>query len=98
MEVSMEGLRYKEVISLVDGSRFGYVGDVSFDVETGQIQALIIHGRLRCWGFLGREEDFIIPWQSVSRFGEDIILVEHKPQSLGRHHAPPRQKEKYARF
>ena len=36
----------------------------------------MVPGRLRLFGLLGREEDRIFPWESVRRFGEDIILVE----------------------
>lgn len=76
MEISMESLRYKEVISTEDGSRYGFVGDVSLDTGSGQIKSLIIHGKPRLFGLLGRDEDYIIPWNAISRLGEDIILVK----------------------
>ena len=76
METRIAELRYKEVISVEDGSRFGYVGDMEVDLETGQVRALVVPGRRRFFGLLGREEDKVIPWGSVRRFGEDIILVE----------------------
>ena len=76
----MEELRYKEVISLADGSRFGYIGDVELDLESGRVLALVVPGRRRLFGLLGREEDRHIPWDAVRRFGEDIILVEDPPQ------------------
>ena len=40
------------------------------------MKALVVPGRLRFFGLLGREEDKVFPWESVRRFGEDIILVE----------------------
>lgn len=73
-------LRCKEVVSVSDGSRFGFVGDVEMDLDSGQVRALVIPGRLRLFGLLGREEDRRIPWDLVRRFGEDIILVEDAPQ------------------
>lgn len=76
MESRIAQLRYKEVISMADGSRFGYVGDLEIDLERGQVNALVIPGRRRLFGLLGREEDRRIPWESVQRFGEDIILVQ----------------------
>ena len=76
MENSLAQMRYKEVISMTDGSRFGYVEDLEIDLESGQVNALIIPGRRRLFGLLGREEDRRIPWSSVQRFGEDIILVQ----------------------
>ena len=76
METRIAELRCKEIISVEDGSRFGYVGDMEVDLESGQVRALVIPGRLRLFGLLGREEDQYIPWSAVRRFGEDIILVE----------------------
>lgn len=76
MESRMTELRYKEVIDIADGSRYGCVGDVEVDLETGRIKSLVVPGRLRLFGLLGRGEDKVFPWSSVRRFGEDIILVE----------------------
>ena len=76
MDFRMGELRCKEVINVVDGSRYGYVGDIIMDLESGQLQALIVPGRLRLLGLLGREPERVFPWASVRRFGEDIVLVE----------------------
>ncbi len=76
MDTRVTDLRYKEVISVADGTRFGYVGDLELDMESGRATALVIPGRRRLFGLLGREEDRLIPWEAVRRFGEDIILVE----------------------
>ncbi len=88
MDVRLGDLRYKEVINVSDGTRYGYVGDVELDVETGQVRAIVVPGRLRLLGLLGREEEQVFPWQAVRRFGEDIILVEregpHLPNRRGR--------------
>ena len=79
METRIADLRYKEVISVADGSRFGYVGDMEIDLDSGQVRALVVPGRRRLFGLLGREEDRYIPWGEVRRFGEDIILVGGAP-------------------
>ena len=76
MEFRIGELCRKEVIDVMDGSRYGYVGDAEIDLETGQVRALVVPGRRRFFGLLGREEDKVIPWSAVKRFGEDIILVE----------------------
>ena len=76
MDTRIGDLRWKEVINVNDGTRYGYVGDAEVDVETGQIRALIVPGRLRWFGLLGREPEQIFPWSAVKRFGEDLILVE----------------------
>ena len=81
MECRVSELRYKEIINVSDGSRYGWVGDVEVDLESGQVRALVVPGRLRLFGLLGREEDRYIPWDRVRRFGADTILVETPPLS-----------------
>ena len=75
METRMGELGYREVIDLDTGQRLGYVRDAVVDSETGQVRALIIPGRLRCLGLLGREPETAIPWDSIDRLGEDYLLV-----------------------
>ena len=65
----------REVINLQDGARLGYVGDVEVDIATGSVRAVVIPGRLRLFGLLGREEDKIIPWSAIEKIGSDLILV-----------------------
>ena len=73
-------LRCKEVINISDGSRLGYANDVEFDVLTGQIMAIVVPGPCRFFGLFGREDDYVVPWQAIRRVGEDIILVEVRPE------------------
>ena len=80
MENRLAQLRYKEVVSVSDGSRFGFVGDMEVDLDTGRVTALVVPGRLRLLGLLGREEDRYVPGDAVRRFGQDIILVEAEPR------------------
>ena len=68
--------RYKEVINVRTGSRLGYVCDAEFQSPEGRITALVIPGKARYMGLFGREEDYILPWECISRIGDDIILVE----------------------
>ena len=81
MECRVSELRYKEIINVSDGSRYGWVGDVEVDLDSGQARALVVPGRLRLFGLLGREEDRVFPWEAVRRFGADTILVETPPLS-----------------
>lgn len=66
----------KEIIDIKTGTRYGYVGDLEIDMETGRVSALIVPGKLRFFGLLGREREQIFQWETVRRVGEDIILVE----------------------
>lgn len=76
MEGRIGDLRYKEIIDVADGCRYGFPQDAVVDLPSGQVTALVVQGRPRFFGLLGREEDIIIPWSRVRQVGEDIILVE----------------------
>lgn len=68
--------RQKEVINMSDGRRIGFVADVEIDLENGRIDSLIIPGSGRLFGLIGRDNEFVIPWDKVKKVGEDIILVD----------------------
>ena len=80
MKERLNDLRNKEVINIFDGTRLGYVFDVGLDTETAALTCLIIDGKSRFWGLLGREEDRVIPWEDVETIGEDTILVRFAPR------------------
>lgn len=68
-------LRHKEVINSSNGCRIGFVDDVEVDTLTSQVKSVIVFGRPRFLGILGRNEDVIIPWTDIQLIGEDTILV-----------------------
>lgn len=65
----------KEVINLCDGTRLGYVDDLEVDTCTAQVTALVICGRSRLFGLLGRDPDVVIQWKDIEVVGEETILV-----------------------
>lgn len=68
-------LRARDVINIVDGRRLGWIGDVEIDVETGCIRAIVVPGPARWFGLFGRDRDYVIPWEQIVKFGQDVILV-----------------------
>lgn len=68
-------LRRKEVIDSVSGSRVGFIDDVEIDTLTANIRSVVIFGRPRFFGLLGKSEDVIIPWSDITLIGEDTVLV-----------------------
>ena len=54
-------IRCKEVVDIQSGSRYGYVGDLEIDLDTGKVRALVVPGRLRLFGLLGRERERVFP-------------------------------------
>ena len=55
MTCRMDALRDKEVINVKDGGRMGFVGDVEVDVGEAKLTAVVVLGRLRLFGLLGRD-------------------------------------------
>ena len=78
MDCRLSDLRYREVINVSTGSRLGYVGDVILDLKEGRIAALVVPGPARLFGILGRENDYVLPWSSITQMGSDIILIDGK--------------------
>ena len=77
-------LRYKEVIDVHSGFRLGYVCDAEFDDAEGRLVSLITPGKAKFFGLLGREDDYVLPWDCIVRVGSDIILFEAKGELLRR--------------
>lgn len=77
--------RYKDVVCVNDGTRLGHVGDVELDLASASLVSIVIFGRYRLFGLLGREEDIVIGWEDIQLIGEDIILVNYNapPRSQG---------------
>ena len=75
--VTLSELRCREIINLCDGARMGYVSDIQFNPDSGQITALIAPETAGVLGLLGRGDDAVIPWESVEKIGEDIIFVRY---------------------
>ena len=85
-------MRNKEVICRNNGIRLGCVDDVEIDVTNAQLVAVIIYGRLRCFGLLGRADDIVIKWNNIVLIGEDTILVDYNIER------PHRRKNKFLGF
>ena len=68
-------LKSKQVINEDDCKILGYVIDVDFDIKTGCINYIVVPGPARLCGILGREFEYIIPFQCIKSMGPDIILV-----------------------
>lgn len=67
-------LKDREVVNVCDGRRIGFVCDFGIDIVTGRICSLIVPGEFKVWHF-GKRDDYIIPWDCITRIGDEIILV-----------------------
>lgn len=77
MNCRISELQYKEVVDITDGTRYGFIGDLEIDGDTGAVINVVIAGKSRCLGLLGRQADTVFPWSAIKRIGADIILVDN---------------------
>ncbi len=68
-------LRRKEVIDSLSGSRVGFIDDIEIDTLTAGVRSVVVFGRPRFFGLLGKSEDVIIPWSDITLIGEDTVLI-----------------------
>lgn len=65
----------KEVINVSTGERLGYTDDLIFSERDGQIESIVVPGPGKLFGLI-RGEEMVVPWSSICRIGDDVILVE----------------------
>lgn len=75
----IDDLRNKQVVCVKDGCVLGFISDVEMDTESGNLTSIIIFGRLRLLGLLGREDDIVIPWEDINVIGSETVLVNTEP-------------------
>ena len=78
----MYDLRQKEIVNINDGARYGFVSDMDINTEEGKILALIVPGPGRVLGVFGRDSEYKIPWNSINKIGDDIILVDCSTENV----------------
>ncbi len=76
MVCTLEQLRSKDVINVVNGENLGRVDDLELDAETAAIRRLILYGSPRFFGIFGPRENCIIAFHQIRLIGKDVILVE----------------------
>lgn len=79
MNCRIADLRNKQVVCVKNGCVLGYISDVELNTADGKLEAIIIYGRLRLFGLLGREDDIIIPWREIDVIGRETVLVTTDP-------------------
>ena len=76
MLVRIGDMKEKQVICVKTGSVLGNPGDVEFDAESGTVKNLVLYGRPRLFGLLGRDPDVVVPWSEIEIIGEETVLVK----------------------
>lgn len=87
MRCTLAELRNKEIINIKTGARLGYIDDIEFDSEDGEIKAFVVYGRARFFGLFGREDDIIITCGDIEIIGVDTVLISADEAELAKRYA-----------
>lgn len=81
MEQTFSDLKKKDVINLTDGKNLGKVCDITFTFPENNVCGFTVTG---CKGFRFSKQEVFIPITSVTKIGQDAVLVklgkEGKPE------------------
>lgn len=73
--VSLSVLCEKDIISISTGQNIGRADDIEFSEKTATVENLVVFGRPKLFGLLGRGKDIRIAWADVITVGKDVILI-----------------------
>ncbi len=73
--MTMSELCDRSVVNITNGANLGNVDDIVFNTQTAQITHIIIYGRLKWFGLMGRGEDIFISWEDIQKVGKDVLLI-----------------------
>ena len=76
--VSLSVLCEKDIISVSTGQNIGRADDIEFSEKTATVENLVVFGRPKLFGLLGRGKDIRIPWNDVITVGRDVILINSR--------------------
>lgn len=75
MIYTFSDIRCKEIVDTKTGVILGRADDIEFDSESSAILSMVIYGRPKLFGFLGRDTDIEVKFEDISLIGKDAILV-----------------------
>lgn len=77
MAQTFNSLKDKEVISVTDGRRLGYITDIEIDTCSGRVISIILPPPGKYFTIFSSKDNCRIPWECIERIGSDIILVKN---------------------
>ena len=73
----LSDLQNKDIVNISDGRNIGNIIDVKIDETSGNIVSFIIEPNKNFFKFLRSDKiDTEINWKSITKIGEDVILVK----------------------
>jgi len=73
--VKISDFQTKEVVNILDGKRLGQISDLEIDLRHGRVDAIVVPGQGKFFGFLSSGNEYIIPWRNIVKIGKDVVLV-----------------------
>ena len=84
METSFTEIRSKEIINVLSGRLLGNACDIVFDLRRNCILGLVVPGNKSMLNFFKPCQEIFIPYNSICKIGEDVILVEVVEQNTSK--------------
>lgn len=75
MKYTLSELRNKEVVETKTGIMLGRIDDVEINADDSSVDSVIVYGRPRLFGLMGRDSDIVIKYSDIDLIGKDAILV-----------------------
>ena len=73
-ELTFCELREKEIVNVADGRRLGRITDLALSCN-GRVLGFMAPGDKSALKAFGGKNAVFIPWQNISKIGDDVILV-----------------------
>lgn len=64
------------MVNVRDGARLGCICDLEMELCTGVVCAIVVPGPPRFWGLLKSSDELVIPFNKITKIGDDVILVD----------------------
>ena len=74
--MKISDLQAKDIVNLETGKRLGHLTDLDLNLDSGQIESIIISSGGKMMSLFGKDEEFIVPWSNIIKIGSDVILVK----------------------
>ncbi|KNF08874.1 putative sporulation protein YlmC/YmxH family [Gottschalkia purinilytica] len=84
-KMKLSDLGGKEIVNLNNGGRLGIIGDsdLLIDKKSGKILALLVPDKNQ-FRFFGDRDEVEIPWNSVKKIGNDMMIIEIEEEDAGK--------------
>lgn len=75
LKYTLSELRNKEVVETKTGIMLGRIDDIEINADDSSIDSVIVYGRPKLFGLMGRDSDIVIKYSDIDLIGKDAILV-----------------------